>query len=255
MPNVLDSSQYTKSAIEKYEAVYGHNFVSPGGLATTQEFTALLQLQAGMTVLDVGCGIGGSAFYMAEQYGVRVHGLDLSTNMLALAAERRKAVPSAERITFMQGDILAFNPPVLYDRIYSRDVFLHIHAKAHLFQVLKACLKPGGVLLFTDYCCSADEKSPEFAAYIQQRNYALCTVAEYRHLLEEAGFGVLTAEDRTAQFIRILEQEVTNLPVERFNPSTLADIQQAWQDKIVRARQGEQRWGFFMAQNKQRLSA
>ena len=249
MTTVLDSSQYTKSAIEKYEAVYGANFVSPGGLATAQEFTALLQLQAGMTVLDVGCGIGGGAFYMAKQYGARVHGLDLSSNMLALAEERRKAASAAELVTFMQGDILTFTPPVLYDRIYSRDVFLHIHAKAQLFQVLKAGLKPGGILLFTDYCCGEGEKSPEFAAYIRQRNYALCTVAEYRRLLEEAGFGVLTAEDRTAQFIRILEQEMTNLPVERFDAHTLADIQQAWQAKIDRARQGEQRWGFFMAQS------
>ena len=47
MSTILDAGQYTKSEIKKYEAVYGHNFISPGGLATAQEFTALLALQAG----------------------------------------------------------------------------------------------------------------------------------------------------------------------------------------------------------------
>ena len=145
------------------------------------------------------------------------------------------------------GDILEFSGPANYDRIYSRDVFLHIHDKVRLLQQLKACLKPGGILLFTDYCCGAGEKSPEFTAYIRQRNYALCTVAEYRHLLAEAGFDVTTAEDRTPHFIRILEQEVTNLPTDQFSPQTLAAIKQAWQDKTVRAQRGEQCWGLFIA--------
>ncbi|MFN8486346.1 MAG: methyltransferase domain-containing protein [Caldilineaceae bacterium] len=250
MSTVLDSGQYTKSAIEKYEAVYGRNFVSPGGLGATQAFTALLKLQADMTVLDVGCGIGGGAFYMAKQYGVQVHGLDLSTNMLALAEERCKAAHLEKLVTFTQGDILTFAPSIQYDRVYSRDVFLHIDAKAQLFRVLNACLKPGGILLFTDYCCGENEKSAEFADYIRQRNYALCTVAEYQAWLAETGFGVLAAEDRTAQFIRILEQEVTNLPVDRLDPHLVDDIKQAWQEKIVWARRGEQRWGLFMAQRK-----
>ena len=39
-------------------------------------------------MLDVGCGTGGSAFFMARQYGIHVHGVDLSSNMLAIAQDR-----------------------------------------------------------------------------------------------------------------------------------------------------------------------
>jgi type IV secretory pathway TrbF-like protein len=38
------------------------------------------------------------------------------------------------------------------------------------------------------------------------------------------------------------------LPDDQFDPQTLAEIRQSWQDKIGRARQGEQRWGLFIAQ-------
>ena len=193
MSTPLDTGQYTVKEIKKYEAVYGRNFISPGGLATAQEFTALLDLQPGMQVLDVGCGIGGGAFYMAEHYGVQVHGLDLSANMLEIARERCREAGLTEQVTFTHGDILTFAGQAGYDRIYSRDVFLHIHDKARLFQQLQACLKPGGRLLFTDYCCGEGEKSAEFAAYIQQRHYDLGTVAEHRHWLEQAGLAVMTA--------------------------------------------------------------
>ncbi|GJY58399.1 phosphoethanolamine N-methyltransferase 1 [Tanacetum coccineum] len=43
---------------------------------------------SGQKVLDVGCGIGGGDFYMADKFGVEVVGIDLSVNMISLALER-----------------------------------------------------------------------------------------------------------------------------------------------------------------------
>lgn len=62
----LDAQQYSKKGILKYEKVFGHRYVSTGGEHTTMEFCRLLHLQRGQKVLDVGCGIGGSAFFMAQ---------------------------------------------------------------------------------------------------------------------------------------------------------------------------------------------
>lgn len=53
-----------------------------------QEFVSLLGLSQGKAVLDVGCGIGGGDFFMAEEYGAAVHGIDLSVNMVLIALER-----------------------------------------------------------------------------------------------------------------------------------------------------------------------
>lgn len=53
-----------------------------------QDFLIKVGLEPGQRVLDVGCGTGGSAFFMARHYGVSVHGIDLSSNMIDIAQDR-----------------------------------------------------------------------------------------------------------------------------------------------------------------------
>lgn len=54
-----------------------------------QKLAEKLGLKAGQRVLDVGSGLGGSAFFLAKEYGVHVLGLDLSKNMVNRANQYR----------------------------------------------------------------------------------------------------------------------------------------------------------------------
>ncbi|CAM6096163.1 unnamed protein product [Calypogeia fissa] len=63
----LDSVQYTSTGILRYERIFGPGFVSTGGIKTTEEFVKSLDLKAGSKVFDVGCGLAGGDFYMAEK--------------------------------------------------------------------------------------------------------------------------------------------------------------------------------------------
>ena len=62
----LDHKQYTVNGILRYEKIFGAGFVSTGGVETTTKFLKTLDLKPNQKVLDVGCGIGGGDFMMAQ---------------------------------------------------------------------------------------------------------------------------------------------------------------------------------------------
>ena len=239
----LDSSQYTRESIKKYENIFGRNFISTGGLESTREIVKQLNLKSGIKVLDVGSGIGGSAFHMAQEYGAQVHGLDLSHNMLEIANERLVEQKLESLVSFEYGDILKTNIEEAYNVIYSRDAFLHITDKALLFHTLLRALKPNGLLFITDYCWGEGKHTEEFLAYVAQREYTLYTVKEYGEIISQAGFKDVQAMDKTKLFGDYLHLELKQLP----NDGSLPEIRQSWNEKIVRNEHGEQGWGWFMA--------
>lgn len=110
--SALPKGQYTPAHILQYEHLMGHNFMSCGGLKTTKKYAAPLEkhgnaIGEGTRILDVGCGIGGSAFYFAS-LGATVLGVDLSTTSIAIAKERLKEQSEEvqKRCTFVLGDAL-----------------------------------------------------------------------------------------------------------------------------------------------------
>jgi phosphoethanolamine N-methyltransferase len=246
----LDDGQYSRSEILKYEAIYGRDFVSPGGKDSAAHFTALLRLRPGSRVLDAGCGLGGSAFLMARDHDAQVVGLDLSRNMLDMARERCIHHGLEARVRFELGDVLDLAQESAFDAVYSRDAFLHVADKARLFAGLRRALVPGGRLLITDYCADASPWSPGFTAYVQQRGYDLHTVEEYAGLLQAAGFQEVIAEDHTREFQDLHEKELARLPAAALSNTDRDTLAASWREKIERIRSGEQRWGLFTAKRR-----
>ncbi|KAI4329995.1 hypothetical protein MLD38_028311 [Melastoma candidum] len=251
----LDNSQYKCSGILRYERVFGQGFVSTGGIDTTKEFVEKLNLKPGQKVLDVGCGIGGGDFYMAENFDVEVIGIDLSINMVSFALER--AIGLKCSVEFEVADCTKKTyPENSFDVIYSRDTILHIQDKPALFQSFFKWLKPGGKVLISDYCKRAGIPSPEFADYIKQRGYDLHDVKAYGQMLKDAGFSDVVAEDRTEQFMKVLQKELAAVEKDKeafisdFSKEDYDDIVGGWKAKLVRSSSGEQKWGLFIAQKK-----
>lgn len=243
----LDSSQYLTQSIRQYEHIYGEDFVSPGGRAMAVEMIGRLGLPAGARLLDVGCGLGGSAFIMAGEFGLQVEGIDLSRNMLAIANEKLRRRDLAGQVKLEWGDCLQLERDNRYDAIYSRDVFLHIHDKARLFSVLQTALRAGGQLLFTDYCCGPKPWSTDFTAYVAERGYCLHRPDEYAALLARAGFRQIEVEDISARFIEILRTDLERIEALQIEESVRGKLRQSWQQKLERSTAGDHRWGLLTA--------
>lgn len=100
-----------------------------------------MDLQPGEKVLDVGCGIGGGDFYMAEKYDVHVVGIDLSVNMITLAFERAIGRKCAVEFEVADCTVKTY-PEESFDVIYSRDTILHIQVISSLSFHFLGCAAP-----------------------------------------------------------------------------------------------------------------
>ncbi|CDJ43178.1 hypothetical protein, conserved [Eimeria tenella] len=250
----LDSHQYSKNGILRYEFIFGRGFVSSGGGETTAEILREIVLPKGGKAIDVGCGIGGSTAALADKFNANVLGVDLSSNMISIAKERYSSRPD---LKFLVADALSI--PIdseSVDLVYSRDTILHLSVdeKKLLFSKAFDWLKPDGQLVITDYCCGPPEKwDDEFKAYLQDRNYKLVQLEEYRQLLTEAGFDVVKAANHTQRWLKSLDEESQRLEEQKedfmhlFTLKDFQDLRDGWQSKKERVAKGLQFWGLFIA--------
>jgi SAM-dependent methyltransferase len=102
------------------------------------------------SILELGCGTGGHAFVLAE-LGYKLHGVDLSEDMLARARARLAETPGA-RLQFSAGDARSVRIGSTFDVVISLFHVMSYQQKnadlAAAFQTARAHLEPGGIFLF-----------------------------------------------------------------------------------------------------------
>jgi cyclopropane-fatty-acyl-phospholipid synthase len=112
-----------------------------------RHLAAKLLLQPGQKVLDIGCGWGGLAIYLAKEADVSVTGLTLSIEQLKVAERRAAAAGVADRVKFVLRDYR--EELGTYDRIVSVGMFEHVgvpHYK-EFFRKVKELMPDDGIAL------------------------------------------------------------------------------------------------------------
>ncbi|WP_293374179.1 cyclopropane-fatty-acyl-phospholipid synthase family protein [Nevskia sp.] len=112
-----------------------------------RHIAAKLDLRPGQRILDIGCGWGGMALYLAAVADVEVVGVTLSVEQHALATERAVARGLGDRVRFELKDYRDVQGP--FDRIVSIGMFEHVGVSQHqeFFAKVSALLGDGGVAL------------------------------------------------------------------------------------------------------------
>jgi cyclopropane fatty-acyl-phospholipid synthase-like methyltransferase len=109
-------------------------------------------IRQGDRVLDAGCGVGGSSFWLAQQRGVEVVGITPVGSQVAQAerfAARRKLTG---QVHFEQADYTnTFFPNASFDVVWALESVCHAQDKAAFYREAARLLRPGGRLVVAEY--------------------------------------------------------------------------------------------------------
>ena len=170
-----------------------------GGRAATLELARAAGIDASQQVLDVGSGIGGPARCLAQAFGCRVTGVDLTGEYCRVATLLSERTGLAALASFVQANALELPfADASFDVVWTEHVAMNIADKPRLYREMRRVLRPGGTLAIYDIL-AGPAGPPHFPvpwARTPETSF-LASPAELRALLAQAGFRIDDWTDAT----------------------------------------------------------
>lgn len=168
-----------------------------------ERLAARARVPRGGRVLDVGCGLGGPALWLARNLGCSVLGLTISPVQARMATERARAeglsrltrfeVADANRLHYEAGS---------FDAVWVIECSEHLADKARFVASCARALKPGGVLALCAWLRAERYALPGHAGLVAELCRGmlcphLASMREYEGWMRDSGFARVEAEDVT----------------------------------------------------------
>jgi cyclopropane fatty-acyl-phospholipid synthase-like methyltransferase len=160
-------------------------------------------IKKGDTVLDAGCGQGGSAVWLANEYDVHVKGITLVPHQVAKAKKHARKSLLKGSVTFHEGDYTQTEfEDESFSVIWACESLCHALNKIDFYNEAYRLLKPGGRLVCAEYLRAARPLSPEGETMLHEwlngwSIHDIDTSEEHAEHAELAGFSDIEIDDIT----------------------------------------------------------
>jgi SAM-dependent methyltransferase len=181
---------------------YGEDLGQTGWMTATElrRFARHLTLTSESRVLEVGCGSGGSAVFLARTIGCDVTGIDINDSGIRNARRLAFNQGLRTRTKFQKADGSRKLPFAdnSFDALICNDVICHIAHRGKTLKEWFRVLKPGARMLFTDaLVITGLISNSEIATRSMIGNYFFLPPGENERLIRAAGFRLLKSDDLT----------------------------------------------------------
>jgi SAM-dependent methyltransferase len=168
------------------------------GIPATSELASAAGIEPSTRVLDLGCGIGGPARYLAARFGCRVTGVDLSPDFIEAATYLTARCGLSDRVAFQVGDALHLPlQRAAFDAVFLQHVAMNIEDRGALYAEVRRVLVPGGRLATYDLVRREGEVVYPVPWARNASTSFLLNEADTRTALEQAGFRAVLWIDET----------------------------------------------------------
>ncbi len=198
------------------------------------------RLGPGRHVLDAGCGVGGTAIFLAEAHGVRVTGLTNCGQQVAVATQKARARGVGHLVEFRHGDFMELPfADATFDIVLNHESLCYAVDKLAYLQGVYRVLKPGGRWQSLDAeLANRNEPLPErhdalLAAL--EWNWRLPPYRSWRDVLsmvEEAGFTAIEEQDLTSEALPSTDRLRQRYLLFSFLNPQIRDVNPAFQEAM-----------------------
>jgi ubiquinone/menaquinone biosynthesis C-methylase UbiE len=162
------------------------------GRGSTLEVAELAKLKASDLVLDVGCGLGGTARYLSEKFKCYVVGIDITEEYISIGKKLTEFVGLSDRVELRHGSALKIPyEDGRFDIVWTEHVQMNIADKNRFYSEIARVLNPGGRLLFHDVFRGLGDPPFYPTPWAENESIsALTTGREARSIIEQVGLEI-----------------------------------------------------------------
>jgi MPBQ/MSBQ methyltransferase len=162
------------------------------GRESTLEVAELAKLRASDLVLDVGCGLGGTARYLSDKFKCNVVGIDLTEEYISIGKKLTEFVGLSDRVELRHGSALKIPyEDERFDIVWTEHVQMNIADKHRFYSEIARVLKPAGRLLFHDIFRGLGDPPLYPTPWAENESIsALTTGKEARSIIEQVGLKI-----------------------------------------------------------------
>jgi SAM-dependent methyltransferase len=173
------------------------------GFPATVELADLLPIRPGHHIVDIGCGVGGPARYLAKRFGCRVSGVDITAPFVEAANKLTALLKMEGQVEARLGD--GQNLPYgdgMFDGGYAQHVTMNIADRARFFGEAFRVLKSGSFFALTEHGLGPNGNPHYPVPWSEDGSGAyLVTPASTAAYLAEAGFVDVKVEDTGEKYL------------------------------------------------------